>query len=50
MVNKWIELVKDLLELPMVVGYILFKSCVAPMLWGMILVGMLIFGYIVITG
>ncbi len=42
--------IKDLLDFPAMMFYILFKSFIAPMLWGLILIAIIVFGYIVITG
>ncbi len=41
---------KDLLDFPMIMCYILFKSFITPMLWGMITVMLIVFMYVVITG
>lgn len=41
---------KDLLEIPTTMFYILLKSIIAPMLWGMIILMLIVFVYVVITG
>jgi len=41
---------KDLLELPIAMYYMLFKSCMSSMLWGMIIAMLIVFGYMVIIG
>jgi len=41
---------KDLLDFPMIMCYILFKSFIAPMLWGMIIMMLIVFIYVAITG
>ena len=38
---------KDLLEMPIMIYYMLFKSFLSPMLWGMMLVILIIFAYII---
>ena len=41
---------KDILETPIAMYYMLFKSAVAPILWGAIILLLIVFGYIVVTG
>lgn len=45
-----IVFLKDLISFPKTMFYILTKSFLAPMLWGMIFVAIVVFGYIIITG
>jgi len=44
------EFLKDLLQLPGMMFYMLTRSFIAPMLWGMIITVMIIFLYIAMTG
>lgn len=46
---KW-KFFRDLLELPIAMYYMLFKSVLAPILWGLIAMAIIVFVYVVITG
>jgi hypothetical protein len=41
---------KDLLDFPGIMLYILCKSFISPMLWGLILMAIIVLIYVVITG
>lgn len=50
MVSKIKEFFKDIIDLPALMFYILFRSFIAPMLWFLIIIMLLVFLYIVKTG